>query len=79
MNNGFKQFREITENGNRSVVGHSGMIASFKYRYNSSFFPSTRKILLGQVQVKYMPKNRNKIIIIIFDIISIRGNTNLTR
>jgi hypothetical protein len=58
--NEFKQFIEITENGNWSVVAHSGMIASFKYRYNSSFFPCTRKILLGQAQVKYMPKNRNK-------------------
>jgi hypothetical protein len=36
------------------------MIASFKYWYNSSFFPCTRKILLGQAEVKYMPKNRNK-------------------
>jgi hypothetical protein len=36
MNNEFKQFREITENGNWSVVGQGGMIASFKYRYNFS-------------------------------------------
>jgi hypothetical protein len=34
MNNEFKQFREITENGSGSVVAHSGMIASFKYWYN---------------------------------------------
>jgi hypothetical protein len=31
MNNEFRQLREITENGNGSVVAHSGMIASFKY------------------------------------------------
>jgi hypothetical protein len=37
------------------------MIASFKYQYNSSFFPCHRKILLSQAQVKYMPKNTNKI------------------
>jgi post-segregation antitoxin (ccd killing protein) len=30
MNNEFKQFREISENRNGSVVAHSGMIASFK-------------------------------------------------
>jgi hypothetical protein len=31
MNNEFKQFREITENGNGSVVAHSGMIAPLIY------------------------------------------------
>jgi hypothetical protein len=36
------------------------MIASFKCWYNSSFFPCSRKILLSQAQVKYMPKSRNK-------------------
>jgi hypothetical protein len=30
MNNEFKQFREITEKRNGSVVAHSGMIASSK-------------------------------------------------
>jgi hypothetical protein len=30
MNDKFKQFREIIENGNRSVVAHFAMIASFK-------------------------------------------------
>jgi hypothetical protein len=60
MNNKIKQFREITENGNWSVAAHSGMIASFKIRYNRSSFPCDRKILLGQAQVKYMPKNMNK-------------------
>jgi hypothetical protein len=29
-NNEFKQFREITENRNGSVVAHSDMVASFK-------------------------------------------------
>jgi hypothetical protein len=60
MNNEFKQFREITENRKRSVVAHSDMIASFKYLYKSNLFPCSRKILLGQAQVKYMPKNRSK-------------------
>jgi hypothetical protein len=60
MNNEFKQFRKITEYRNGSVVTHSGMIASFNYWYNNSFFPCSRKILLGEAQVKYMPKNRNK-------------------
>jgi hypothetical protein len=39
MNNEFKQLREVIENRNGSVVVHGGMIASFKYWYNSSFFP----------------------------------------
>jgi hypothetical protein len=62
MNNEFKQFREITENRNGSVVAHSDMIASFKYWYNSSFCPCSRKILLGHAQVKYMPKIAIKIL-----------------
>jgi hypothetical protein len=33
MNNEFKQFGEIIENRNWSVVAHGGMIASFKYYY----------------------------------------------
>jgi hypothetical protein len=44
---------------NGPVVAHVGMIAYFKYRYSSSFFPCSRKILLNQAQVKYMVKNRN--------------------
>jgi hypothetical protein len=51
MNNIFKQFREIAENGNGSVVAHSGMIAYFKYGHNSNFFPCTRKMLLVQAQI----------------------------
>jgi hypothetical protein len=39
MNNEFKQFREIIENRNGSVVAHGGMTAYIKYWYNSSFFP----------------------------------------
>jgi hypothetical protein len=30
MNNGFKELREVIENGNGSIVAHSGMTASFK-------------------------------------------------
>jgi hypothetical protein len=60
MNNELKQFREITENRNGSVLAHSDMIASFKYWYNSRFFPCSKKILLRQTQVENMPKNRNK-------------------
>jgi hypothetical protein len=60
VNNEFKQLRENTENRNGSVVAHGDIIASFKYRYNSCFLPYSRKILLSQDQVKYMPKNRNK-------------------
>jgi hypothetical protein len=60
MNNEFKQLREVIENRNGSIVAHSGMTASFKYGYNGCFLPYSRKILLGQVQVKYMPKNWNK-------------------
>jgi hypothetical protein len=59
MNNEFKQFREIVENGNGSVIAHVGMIAFFKYWYNS-FFPCSREILLSQAQVEYIPKNRNE-------------------
>jgi hypothetical protein len=47
MNEKFKQFREIIENRNGSVVAHFSMIDSCKYRYNSSFFPYNRKILLS--------------------------------
>jgi hypothetical protein len=36
MNNEFKQFREIVENRDGSVIAHGGGIASFKYWYNSS-------------------------------------------
>jgi hypothetical protein len=39
VNSEFEKLREITENRNGSVVAHSGMIASFKYRYNSRFLP----------------------------------------
>jgi hypothetical protein len=60
MNNEFRQFREITENRDGSVVDHSGMIASFKYWYNSRSFPCSKKILLRQTQVENMPKNRNE-------------------
>jgi hypothetical protein len=60
MNNEFKQFREIVENRNASVIAHGGMTASFKYWYNSSFFPCSREILLSLAQVEYMPKNRNE-------------------
>jgi hypothetical protein len=38
MNNGFKKLREITEKINRSLVAHSGMIASYKYGNNSASF-----------------------------------------
>jgi hypothetical protein len=45
MNNEFKQFREIVENRDGSVIAHGGVIASFKHWYNSSFWgrfpPST--------------------------------------
>jgi hypothetical protein len=61
VNNTFKQLREITENITWSTAVPSGMIISFKYRYNSSFLPCSRKILLGQAQVKYMPKIGGKI------------------
>jgi hypothetical protein len=67
MNNEFKQTREITENGNRSVVAHSDMIVSSKYGYNSSFFPCTRKILL--VKLKLNICLRIGIIIIVIIII----------
>jgi hypothetical protein len=60
MNNEFKQFREVVENRDGSVIAHGGVIASFKYWYNSSFFPCSREILLSQAQVEYMPKNRNE-------------------
>jgi hypothetical protein len=60
VNKEFKKFRETTEYRIVSVVAHSSIIASFKYWYNSSFFPCSRIILLGQAHVKYMPKNRNK-------------------
>jgi hypothetical protein len=60
VNNEFKQLREIIENRKRSIVAHSGMIASFKYGYNSCFLPYNREVLLSQAQVKYMHKNRNK-------------------
>jgi hypothetical protein len=60
MNNKFKQFREIVENRDGSVIAHGGMIASFKYWYNNSLFPCSREILLSQAQVEYMPKNGNE-------------------
>jgi hypothetical protein len=60
MNNEFKQCRETVENTNGSVIAHGGMIASFKYWYNSSFFPCSREILLSQAQVEYMPKNKKE-------------------
>jgi hypothetical protein len=60
MNNGFKELREVIENGNGSIVAHSGMTASFKYGFNGCFLPYSRKIPLGQAQVKYMSKNWNK-------------------
>jgi hypothetical protein len=59
-NNEFKHFREIVENRNRSAIAHGGVIASFKYWYNSSFFPRSREILLNQAQIEYMPKNGNE-------------------
>jgi hypothetical protein len=31
MNNEFKQFREIVEIRNGSIIAHGGVIASFKY------------------------------------------------
>jgi hypothetical protein len=72
MNNEFKQFREIVENRDGSVIAHGGVIASFKYWYNRTFFSCSREILLSQAQVQYMPKNHystdsnnHKIIIII--------------
>jgi hypothetical protein len=60
MNNEFKQFREIVENRNGSVIARGSVTASFKYRYNSSFFPCSRDILLSLAQVEYMPKNGNE-------------------
>jgi hypothetical protein len=42
------------------VIAHGGVIASFKYWYNSSFFSCSREILLSQAQVEYMPKNMNE-------------------
>jgi hypothetical protein len=60
MNNEFIQFREIVENKNWSVIAHGGVIASFKYWYDSNFFPCSRYILLSQAQVEYMPKNGNE-------------------
>jgi hypothetical protein len=60
MNNEFKQFREIVENRDGSVIAHGGMIASSKYWYNCSFFPCSREILLSQAQVEYMPNNGNE-------------------
>jgi hypothetical protein len=60
MNNEFKHFREIVENRNGSVIAHGGVITSFKYWYNSSFFPCRKEILLSQAQVEYMPENRNE-------------------
>jgi hypothetical protein len=57
MYNEFKQFREIVENRDGSVIAHGGVIASFKYWYNSSYFPCSKEILLSQAQVEYMPKN----------------------
>jgi hypothetical protein len=49
MNVEFKQFREF-----------GSMIASFKYWYNSSFFPCSKEILLSQAEDEYVPKSRNK-------------------
>jgi hypothetical protein len=60
MNNEFKQFREVVENRNGPVIAHGGVIASFKYWYNSSFFPCSRRIMLSQSQVEYMPKTRKE-------------------
>jgi hypothetical protein len=60
MHDEFKEFREIAENRNGSVIAHGGMIASFKYWNSSSFFPCSKEILLSKAQVEYMPKNRNK-------------------
>jgi hypothetical protein len=60
MNNESKQFREIAENRDGSVTAHGSVIASFKYWYNSSFFPCSREILQSQSQVEYMPKNGNE-------------------
>jgi hypothetical protein len=60
MNDEFKRLREVIENRNGSIVTRSGMTASFKYGYNGCFLPYSRKILLGQAQVKYIPKNWNK-------------------
>jgi hypothetical protein len=48
MNNEFKQFREIVENRVGSVIAHGGMIASFKYWYNSSFFPCSRGMKIAE-------------------------------
>jgi hypothetical protein len=52
--------REVVEDRDGSVIAHGGVIASFKYWYNSSFFPCSREILLSEAQVEYMPKNSNK-------------------
>jgi hypothetical protein len=59
--NEFRQHREIIDNRDGPVVAHNCVTACFKYWYNSSFFPCSRKILLCQAQVENMPKNRNKI------------------
>jgi hypothetical protein len=47
MNNEFKQFREIVGNRNGPVIANGGVIASFKYWYNSSLFPCSKKILFS--------------------------------
>jgi hypothetical protein len=60
MDTVFKQLRDIVENRDGSVIAHGGVIASFKYWYNSSIFPCSREILLSQAQVEYMPKNGNE-------------------
>jgi hypothetical protein len=60
MNNEFKQFREIVENRNGSVIAHGNVIAPLSDWYKSSFFPCSREILLSQAQVEYMPKNKQK-------------------
>jgi hypothetical protein len=46
MNNECKQFREIVENRNGSVIAHGGMNAPFEYRFNSSCLCPTTIIKL---------------------------------
>jgi hypothetical protein len=60
VSNELKQFRENFTNGNWFVIAHSGMVTSFKYWYNRSFFPSDMEMLLSQAQVGCKPKNRNR-------------------
>jgi hypothetical protein len=45
MNDALEYLREVINAANGSVVAHRGVIAALRYRDNSSFLPSNRKLL----------------------------------